>query len=148
MFPVLVLIDGVPFYNHSEVLAYNAHNIHYIHQYRGNYALGETIYGGILSLVTHRGNMPDMRISGDMQMLAYEFPQDRPVFDMPKYDEKEVMMSRRPDFRHTMYWAPSVEGKTKTEFYTSDLEGTYVATLKGLLKGGEKVEVSWEFEVK
>lgn len=148
MFPVLVLIDGVPFYNHSEVLAYNAHNIHYIHQYRGNYALGETIYGGILSLVTHRGNMPDMRISGDMQMLAYEFPQDRPVFDMPKYDEKEVMMSRRPDFRHTMYWAPSVEGKTKAEFYTSDLEGTYVATLKGLLKGGEKVEVSWEFEVK
>ena len=148
MFPVLVLIDGVPFYNHSEVLAYNAHNIHYIHQYRGNYALGETIYGGILSLVTYRGNMPDMRISGDMQMLAYEFPQDRPVFDMPKYDEKEVMMSRRPDFRHTMYWAPSVEGKTKTEFYTSDLEGTYVATLKGLLKGGEKVEVSWEFEVK
>lgn len=148
MFPVLVLIDGVPFYNHSEVLAYNAHNIHYIYQYRGNYALGETIYGGILSLVTHRGNMPDMRISGDMQMLAYEFPQDRPVFDMPKYDEKEVMMSRRPDFRHTMYWAPSVEGKTKAEFYTSDLEGTYVATLKGLLKGGEKVEVSWEFEVK
>ena len=148
MFPVLVLIDGVPFYNHSEVLAYNAHNIHYIHQYRGNYALGETIYGGILSLVTHRGNMPDMRIGGDMQMLAYEFPQDRPVFDMPKYDEKEVMMSRRPDFRHTMYWAPSVEGKTKAEFYTSDLEGTYVATLKGLLKGGEKVEVSWEFEVK
>ena len=148
MFPILVLIDGVPFYNHSEVLAYNAHNIHYIHQYRGNYALGETIYGGILSLVTHRGNMPDMRIGGDMQMLAYEFPQDRPVFDMPKYDEKEVMMSRRPDFRHTMYWAPSVEGKTKTEFYTSDLEGTYVATLKGLLKGGEKVEVSWEFEVK
>ena len=32
MFPVLVLIDGVAFYNHEEALAYNAHNVQYIHQ--------------------------------------------------------------------------------------------------------------------
>lgn len=148
MFPVLVLVDGVAFYDHSEVLAYNAHNIHYIHQYRGNYALGEMVYGGILSLVTHRGTMPDMRIKDEMQMVSYEFPQDRPVFEMPDYGNAEVKMSRRPDFRHTLYWNPSVEGKTSAEFYTSDLEGTYVATLQGLDADGKKIEVTWEFEVK
>ena len=147
-FPVLVLIDGVAFYNHPEVLAYNAHNIHYIHQYRGNYALGETIYGGVLSLVTHRGTIPDMRINEDMQMLAYEFPQDQPVFGMPDYDKEEVKASRRPDYRHTMYWAPSVLGKEGVEFYTSDLEGTYVATLQGRDAEGKKINVTWEFEVK
>lgn len=147
-FPVLVLIDGVAFYNHDEVLAYNAHNVHYIHQYRGYYALGETMYGGILSLVTHRGTMPDMRINEGMQMMAYEFPQHRPAFGMPDYDKEEVKASRRPDFRHTMYWNPSVEGKDKVEFYTSDLEGTYVATLQGVLEDGRKVEANWEFEVK
>ena len=147
-FPVLVLIDGVAFYNHDEVLAYNAHNIHYIHQYRGNYALGETIYGGVLSLVTHRGTIPDMRINEDMQMLAYEFPQNRPPFVMPNYGEAEVKASRRPDFRHTMYWNPSVEGLEGVEFYTSDLEGTYVATLQGRDAEGKKINVTWEFEVK
>ena len=147
-FPILVLIDGVAFYNHDEVLAYNAHNVHYIHQYRGYYALGETLYGGILSLITHRGTIPDMRINEDMQMLAYEFPQNRPPFVMPNYGEAEVKASRRPDFRHTMYWNPSVEGMEEVEFYTSDLEGTYVARLQGVLEDGKKVDVKWEFEVK
>lgn len=147
MFPVLVLIDGVAFYNHAEVLAYNGHNVQYIHQYRGNYALGETLYGGILSLITHRGTMQDMRINKDMQMLAYEFPQDRPAFELPDYGKAEVKASRRPDFRHTLYWNPSVEGKTEASFYTSDLEGTYVATLQGVDAEGKKIEIEWEFVV-
>ena len=148
MFPVLVLVDGIAFYDHSEVLAYNAHNIHYIHQYRGNYALGEMVYGGILSLVTHRGTLPDMRIKDEMQMVSYEFPQDRPMFEMPNYEDAEIKESRRPDFRHTMYWNPSVEGKAGVEFYTSDLEGTYIATLQGVTADGQKIEEKWEFEVK
>ena len=148
MFPVLVLVDGIAFYDHSEVLAYNAHNIHYIHQYRGNYALGEMVYGGILSLVTHRGTLPDMRIKDEMQMVSYEFPQDRPMFEMPNYEDDEIKESRRPDFRHTMYWNPSVEGKAGVEFYTSDLEGTYIATLQGVTADGQKIEEKWEFEVK
>jgi hypothetical protein len=148
LFPVLVLVDGVAFYNHSEVLGYNARQVQYIHQYRGNFALGESFYGGILSLITHRGAMPDMRINDDMQMLAYEFPQDRPVFGMPEYGNPEVKASRRPDFRHTLYWAPSVQGQEKVTFYTSDLAGTYVATLQGILADGKKVEVKCEFEVK
>lgn len=148
MFPVLVLVDGVAFYNHSEVLEYNAHQVQYIHQYRGNYVLGEAFYGGILSLITHRGTMPDMRINSDMQMFTYEFPQDRPCFDAPLYEDEESRLSRRPDFRHTLYWDPLVKGKDGVEFYTSDLEGTYIATLQGIWKDGRKVEVKWEFEVK
>ena len=147
-FPILVLVDGVAFYNHDEVLAYNARQVQYIHQYRGRYVMGETVYGGILSLITHRGSMPDMRINDDMQMLAYEFPQERPAFEMPKYEDAESKASRKPDFRHTMYWNPTVEGKEGVEFYTSDLEGAYVATLQGVLEDGKKVEVKCEFEVK
>lgn len=148
VFPVLVLVDGVAFYNHSEVLEYNARQVHYIHQYRGNYFLGEKLYGGILSLITHRGTMPDMRINSDMQMLAYEFPQACPSFAMPQYDTEEARQSRKPDFRHTLYWNPSMEGKTGASFYTSDLNGIYIATLKGLDAEGKMIEECWEFEVK
>ena len=148
LFPVLVLIDGVAFYNHSEVLGYNARQVQYIHQYRGNFALGEMFYGGILSLITHRGSMPDMRINDDMQMLAYEFPQERPSFNVPVYADEESKASRKPDFRHTLYWVPSVQGQEGVEFYTSDLAGTYVATLQGILEDGQKIEMKCEFEVK
>ena len=148
LFPALVLVDGVAFYNHSEVLAYNARQVQYIHQYRGNFALGEMFYGGILSLITHRGSMPDMRINDDMQMLAYEFPQERPLFNAPTYADEESKASRKPDFRHTLYWTPSVKGKEGVEFYTSDLAGTYVATLQGISEDGKKIEVKCEFDVK
>ena len=148
LFPVLVLVDGVAFYDHSEVLGYNARNVHYIHQYRGCYTLGGNVYGGILSVVTHRGTMSDIRIDENMQMLSYEFPQNRPAFEVPNYDNQVNKESRRPDFRHTMYWEPSVTGKTGTEFYTSDLEGIYVATLQGVDADGKRIEVEWEFEVR
>ena len=81
-------------------------------------------------------------------MFTYEFPQDRPCFDAPLYEDEESRLSRRPDFRHTLYWDPLVKGKDGVEFYTSDLEGTYIATLQGIWKDGRKVEVKWEFEVK
>jgi hypothetical protein len=148
MLPVLVLVDGIAFYDHSEVLGYNARNVHYIHQYRGNYTLGKTMYGGILSLITHRGTLPDIRLNSNMQMLSYEFPQDRPAFEMPNYNDEERKASRQPDFRHTMYWNPSVIGKTEVEFYTSDLEGIYVATLQGVDADGKRIEINWEFEVR
>ena len=92
--------------------------------------------------------MPDIRINSNMQMLAYEFPQDRPAFEMPDYDNENVKLSRKPDFRHTLYWNPSLKGKTEASFFTSDLEGTYVATLQGVLEDGKKVEVKCEFVVK
>lgn len=147
MFSALVLIDGVVFPNHTEFLEYDARRIHYIHQYRGNYTIGGNVYGGILSVITHRGTLSDVRISNDLQMLAYEFPQNRPSFDMPLYDEVNKM-SRKPDFRHTMYWNPSVEGQSSVEFYTSDLEGKYIAVLQGITGEGKKIEEHWEFEVK
>ena len=143
-----MLVDGVAFNDHSEVLGYNARQLHYIHQYRGDYVLGDSYYGGILSLITHRGMLTDIRMHEHMQMVSYEFPQDRPDFDMPIYDNEEKLQSRRPDFRHTMYWNPSVEGKTGVEFYTSDLEGEYEAVLKGIDAEGKKIELKWEFQVK
>ena len=148
LFPVLVLVDGVAFNDHSEVLGYNARQLHYIHQYRGDYFLGDSYYGGILSLITHRGMLTDIRMHEHMQMMGYEFPQERPVFEMPLYEEAESRMSRRPDFRHTMYWNPSLEGKSGVEFYTSDLQGEYVAVLQGVGADGKKIDLKWEFEVK
>lgn len=148
MFPVLVLIDGVPFDNHEDVITYSAKRLHYIHQYRGNYVLGDKIYGGVLSLVTHTGHLPDIRIPQNMQMQAYEFPQDHPAFVAPAYPTEEAKQSRYPDLRHTLYWNPSAQGTNQAEFYTSDMKGIYVATLQGVSARGETITATCSFEVK
>jgi hypothetical protein len=41
-----------------------------------------------------------------------------------------------------------VVGQEGADFYTSDLEGTYIATLQGRDADGKPIEVKWEFEVK
>ena len=113
-----------------------------------NYVFGKDVYGGILSLITYQGTLPSVRITDNMQMVSYEFPQNRPSFVVPSYENVKVLQSRMPDYRHTLYWNPSVEGKTGVEFYTSDMEGVYVVTLQGVDAEGRAFVISNEMEVR
>lgn len=145
----LVLIDGVPIEDHDAVLDYNARLLHYIHQYSGRYTFGGKLYDGIVSMITHRGTLPGLRLDENSQLFAYEFPQNRPDFTAPVYDSEEQLHSRIPDFRHTLYWNPDITAATNTvSFYTSDMKGTYVATLQGINSKGECVQVQGEFVVR
>lgn len=145
----LVLIDGVPIENHETVLDYNARLLHYIHQYSGRYTFGGKLYEGIVSLITHKGTLPGLRLDENSQLFAYEFPQNRPAFMTPAYDSEEQLTSRIPDFRHTLYWNPDITSTTDAvSFYTSDMKGTYVVTLQGITDKGEPVKIQGEFVVK
>lgn len=144
----LVLIDGVPIENHETVLDYNARLLHFVHQYSGRYTFGGKLYDGIVSLITHRGTLPGFRLDENSQLFSYEFPQNRPAFVAPVYDPEDRLKSRIPDFRHTLYWNPGITSATNAvSFYTSDMKGTYVATLQGMTKDGEVVKVQSEFVV-
>ena len=72
-----------------------------------------------------------------------------PDFTAPVYDSEEQLHSRIPDFRHTLYWNPDITSATNTvSFYTSDMKGTYVATLQGINSKGECVQVQGKFVVR
>lgn len=145
----LVLIDGIPIENHETVLDYNARLLHYIHQYSGRYTFGGKLYEGVVSMITHRGTLPGLRLDENSQLFAYEFPQNRPVFAAPVYDSEEQLTSRIPDFRHTLYWNPDITFTTgAVSFYTSDMKGTYAVTLQGITDKGEAVKIQGEFMVK
>lgn len=145
----MVLIDGVPIENHEAVLNYDARLLHHIHQYSGRYTFGGNVYDGIVSLITHRGTLPDLRLDDNSQLFSYEFPQYRPGFETPAYDSAERVQSRVPDFRHTLYWNPDVApGTDAVSFYTSDMKGDYVITLQGITATGEPLKVQSEFAVR
>ena len=79
----LVLLDGIPFDDHETILNYDARLIHYIHRYTGKYTFGGELYDGIVSFITHRGTLPDIRLDKNSQMFSYEFPQKRIAFVAP-----------------------------------------------------------------
>ena len=144
----MVLIDGVPIDNHEQALDYDARLLEYIHQYRGSYAFSGQIYDGIVSMTTYKGALNGLRLEENASLFAYEFPQKGSGFPMKDYSDEAEKASRVPDFRHTLYWNPSLEKDSHTvEFYTSDLKGTYQATLRGFTEKGAFWEEKVDFIV-
>ena len=92
----------------------------------------------MISLTTQRGDLPSIQLSDDSRLTVYECPQLPVTFKMPEYKDATDKKSRRPDFRHTLYWNPSVETEagidTTLSFYTSDLEGEFKVVVEGFIK--------------
>ncbi len=147
-FKSLVLIDGVPIENHQQALDFDARLLEYIHQYQGSYIFGGQVYDGIVSMVTYKGNLNGLRLEENASLYAYEFPQKGICFPMKDYSDEAKITSRIPDFRHTLYWNPSIGSNSRTiEFYTSDLTGTYQAILRGFTENGAIWEEKIDFVV-
>ncbi len=148
-FKALVLIDGVPIENHEQALAYDARLLQYIHQYQGGYTFGGQVYDGIISMITRKGNLSGLRLADNCTLITYEFPQKDIVFPHRRYENDVEKASRIPDFRHTLYWNPCLnQDADAVVFYTSDIKGTYIATLKGWSPQGNFWEAKAEFIVK
>lgn len=73
--PAMVLIDSTPVINIERLLNYDARRIHYINIYGGQYTFGNGIYNGILSFITHSGQLTNYPIEHNAQYLVYDFPE-------------------------------------------------------------------------
>lgn len=106
----------------------------------------------MISLTTQRGDLPSIQLSDDSRLTVYECPQLPVTFKMSEYKDATDKKSRRPDFRHTLYWNPSVETEagidTTLSFYTSDLEGEFKVVVEGFTLKGELIRGEVNFHVK
>lgn len=139
----VALLDGMPIHDIDALLAYDARRLKYVQIYTGRFFFGKNACQGVISFISKKGSLQDFTLDEGTQMYTYSFPQDRPEILSPIYEDKS---SRQPDFRHTLYFNPEVKGDC--EFYTSDLPGTYVATLQYVDNSGKEYKVTSEFEVK
>ena len=139
----LVLLDGIPIYNHEDILQYNPMYIKTINIYDGRYIFGNMNYECIVSFITRDTNLPNFQLNQASQLLDYECPQLPPAFELPDYSSEANQNSRKPDFRHTLYWNPFVEFTSSQpvnlSFYTSDLCGEFKVTVEGITTDGKLV---------
>jgi len=147
----LVLLDGVPIYNHEDILGYNPINIKLINIYDGRYTFCGENFEGIVSFVTRKSDLPFFQLSDGSQLFNYNCPQLPPSFESPDYSTGEAKNFRKPDFRHTLYWNPSVKSATgqpvNFSFYTSDLCGEFKVTVEGITTDGKVIHATSHFQV-
>lgn len=137
----LVLLDGVPIYNHEKILAYNPYQIRQIDIYDEKISIGGVLFDGMISFVSHRGDLPGIRLGEEAQLVVYDCPQMKKTFESPVYNEVVNTELRKPDFRHTLYWNPDVRpNEAELSFYTSDLCGTFKVVVEAVTDNGEIVK--------
>lgn len=147
----LVLLDGIPVYNHEDMLQYNPMLIKKIDIYEGCYIFGGDFFEYIVSFVTRENNLPFFQLSDESQLFVYDFPQLPSSINIPDYSNDEIRNSRKPDFRHTLYWNPFVEftagQPVNLSFYTSDLCGEFKVTIEGITTDGKIIHNTSSFYV-
>ena len=148
----LVLLDGVPIFDHEEIIGYNPRNVRMINIYSGKYIFANEIYDGMISFVTHNQDLPFFKLNDNYQLFKYDCPELPREFKAPDYSRESAKGSRVPGMRHTLYWNPSakpVRGQdARFSFFTSDLGGEFKITVEGVTSDGRIVQGSSTFSVR
>ena len=142
MFPSnpLVLLDGVPLFDVSRLMAMDARKIRKLDIFNHRQFLRGSFFDGVLNWQTYNADLADLELDPGAVAIDYEGLQAARVFYSPVYDSEEKRSSHLPDFRNLLYWAPNLHtnttGNAGVNFYTGDLPGRYVAIVQGLTKDG------------
>jgi hypothetical protein len=148
----LVLLDGLPVWDHDFICNYDPLLVRKIDIYRGIYFFGGQYFDGIVFFATYNHSYPGWKSGETAQIADYEGTQALRFFRYPSYESEADRKSPVPDFRHTLLWMPEVEhggnSSVAIPFTTSDYTGEFQITLEGLTSDGEPVFGTASFEVK
>jgi len=149
----LVLLDGVPILDSlNKFIRYDARKIQKLEVVPEKYYLGNSIFDGIASFTTYKGNLDGFELNPQALVVNYDGLQLQREFYSPVYETASQVTSRFPDFRNLLYWSPTVKtdtsGKKQITFYTSDQTGKYIIVLQGLTPNGQAGSSSFSIEIK
>lgn len=146
----LVLVDGIPIFDHDIVHQYNPLLLSRVDVYFDRFNIGNTYYNGIVALYTPNNNYPELAPDPFTRIIPYESPQANRIFFTPDYASGTD--NRLPDYRHTLYWNADVQTDGKSTvtipLYTSDLSGDFHAVVEGITNDGRVVYATADFQVK
>ncbi len=147
----LVLLDGIPVFDHDIIYNYNPLIIDRIDVYNDRYIFGNNVFYGIVAFYTAQNRYPEFTPDPFTQIVPYDPGQARRLFYSPDHSAGEARPGRIPD-RHTLYWDADVavggDGHAGITFSTSDLTGTYQVVVEGVTSSGEPLSAVHRIEVR
>jgi hypothetical protein len=148
----LVIVDGIPVFDHEKVLNIPGDQIEKIDVINSEYYILDIVLDGIINIITHKGNHSVIEYDKPVFRQEFEALQSGSDFSSPEYSDISQKGSRIPDFRNTLYWNPEVRtdatGKSVVEFYTSDEPGDFIILVEGYSSDGHKASTSIPLSVR
>ncbi len=132
----LVLVDWVAIDNPEKILAASPTNIARVEVINKPYVIGDMKYGGIISIITKKGDFAGIDLPKSGMFLNYAFLQDNChcAITTPNSVNK-------PDTRNTLYWNPDLKLNSGIDFHfsftTADTPGKYMIILQGIRPDGK-----------
>jgi hypothetical protein len=139
--PPVMMIDGVIFNDASVIARIDPEVVEKIDITRGIYHIGGFAFQGIVNVITNAGNFIRLPLPEYALRTLYKITEPALAFVSPDYSEKEIMTSRNPDLRNTLYWNPAVkqgnDDKASVEFWSSDISSDYCITVLCISSDGQ-----------
>lgn len=134
--PSLILVDGVPVFNHSLVYNLDPALVKRVDVYPFYCTFGQAMYSGVANFVTFKGDLGGIRFGDNVRILDYEGVAT-PVAFVPSESH------RYPGERETLLWQPLVELPAGQELVLPLLKADegLVLVVEGLTAEGKPVEL-------
>ena len=146
----LILVDQIPVFDLDKVLLMSPKKIYRIEILNEIYILGNTTFGGILNIITRKGDLGGIDLPENSFFFDFTsfLPQEELIF--PRHEDPEFD-SENPDYRNCLYWAPEINAapgqEVELDFFTSDNSGEYTVLVRGVAEDGSILQGKCGFRV-
>ena len=138
--PSLILVDGVPVFNHSLVYNLDPALVKSVEVYPYYCTFGHLMYSGVANFVTFKGDLGGIRFGDNVRIMDFSGAA-YPVAFTPSED------IRYPSQRETLLWQPVLELRAGEELVLPAMQAEegMVLVAEGLTESGEPVIFTKEF---
>lgn len=146
--PSLIMLDGVPIFDHKTMINYDPLLVKDIEIYPGNRSLGLAYYDGIACFNTYKGNMPSYTFPDNIKILPF-----KGTLIPLSYTGAGIKGDKSfPDYRQTVYWHPIITIPAGESFdfecITPVYSGNFDIVVEGVNENGEAVYYKGTFSTK
>jgi hypothetical protein len=136
--PSLILVDGVPVFNHSLVYNLDPALVKSVEVYPYYTTFGHLMYSGVANFETFKGDLGGIRFGDNVRIIDFSGAAYPVAFTTPSED------LRYPSQRETLLWQPVVELRAGVELVLPALQAEegLVLVAEGLTESGDPVLVS------
>ncbi len=138
----LILLDNVPFHDHTQLLSLSPSSILSVAVIAEPYVYGGEVLNGIVNIKSVNGDFGGLELPKDVSVVEYITYNPEQTVSFEKFQKKADAQNKAPDFRNTLYWNPNVvleNGKQSLKFYSADHVSYYEIIVKGMNNKGELI---------
>ena len=99
----LIMVDGIPIFDHSQVIEYDPLLVEYVVVYPYKYYTGWRSFCGMANFVTYKKNLPGIKFNDGVRVVQFKGCSYPMAFTCQEIGEDF------PDYRELLYWHPQIK---------------------------------------